>query len=197
MRYIIIPLVAIAIIIVVVSVTFYLSASEIVQLAVAGATLLLAIAAFKSIKEGEKQFVKSKSPVLKIDLIQQNWNAPSSYQDKDGKEFFCDNVPLIIKNVGFASAFNIKIVCKRVDKIYEVDLGNKLSCFDLEQSENRQIKCSCSELTIEHLKNPIIIETVYLGILENKMRQNFELPNEGEYVTALTTYLDFGVSYNR
>jgi len=193
MRYIIIPLVAIAIIIVVVSVTFYLSASEIVQLAVAGATLLLAIAAFKSIKEGEKQFVKSKSPVLKIDL--KNWNAPSSYQDKDGKEFFSDNVPLIIKNVGFASAFNIKIVCKRVDKIYEVDLGNKLSCFDLEQSENRQIKCSCSELTREHLEKPIIIETSYIGILENKMKQNFELPiqHEGEYVTALTTYLDFGV----
>jgi len=193
MRYIVIPLVAIAIIIVIVSATFCLSASEIVQLAVAGATLLLAIAAFKSIKEGEKQFVKSKSPVLKIDL--KKWNAPSSYQDKDGKEFFSDHIPLIIKNVGFAQAFNIKIACKRVDKIYQVDLGNKLSCFDLEQSENRQIKCSCSELTSEHLEKPIIIETGYIGILENKMKQNFELPiqHEGEYVTAVTTYLDFGV----
>jgi hypothetical protein len=193
MRYIVIPLVAIAIIIVIVSATFCLSASEIVQLAVAGATLLLAIAAFKSIKEGEKQFVKSKSPVLKIDL--KKWNAPSSYQDKDGKEFFSDHIPLIIKNVGFAQAFNIKIACKRVDKIYQVDLGNKLSCFDLEQSENRQIKCSCSELTSDHLEKPIIIETGYIGILENKMKQNFELPiqHEGEYVTAVTTYLDFGV----
>ncbi len=193
MQYILIPLVTIAIIIVVVSVTFCLSVSEIVQLVVAGATLLLAIAAFKSSKESERQFMRSKSPVLKIDL--KKWNGLSSYQDKDGKEFFCDNALLIIKNVGFASTFNIKIVCKRVDKIYEVDLGNKLSCFDLEQSENKQIKCSCSELTREHLEKPINIETVYIGILGNKLRQNFELPiqHEGEYVTALKTYLDFGV----
>jgi hypothetical protein len=193
MRHIVIPLVAIAIAIGVVSVAFCLSASEIVQLAVAGATLLLAIAAFKSIREGEKQFVKSKSPVLRIDLT--DWNAPTSYQDKDRKEFYSDNVPLIIKNVGFASGFNIKIGCKRADKKYEVDLGNKLSSFDLEQSERRQIKCSCSELTKEHLKKPINIEAVYIGILGNKVRQNFELPihNDGEYVTAVKTYLDFGV----
>ena len=193
MRHIVIPLVAIAIAIGVVSVAFCLSASEIVQLSVAGATLLLAIAAFKSIREGEKQFVKSKSPVLRIDL--KDWNAPTSYQDKDRKEFYSDNVPLIIKNVGFASGFNIKIGCKRADKKYEVDLGNKLSSFDLEQSESRQIKCSCSELTKEHLKKPINIEAVYIGILGNKVRQNFELPihNDGEYVTAVKTYLDFGV----
>jgi hypothetical protein len=192
MRYIVIPLVAIAIIIVIVSATFCLSASEIVQLAVAGATLLLAIAAFKSIKEGEKQFVKRKSPVLKADLEAQN---QSQYKDKNERDLFSDNITLIIKNVGFTLASNIRIICKRASKLYNIDLGNKLSCFDLEQSENRQIKCSCSDLTREDFEKPIMIETIYIGILGNKMRQNFELPihHEGEYVTALITCLDFGV----
>ena len=194
MRYSVILLVAIGVIILVVSVIFCLSASEIVQLAVAGATLLLAIAAFESIKGSEKQFVKSKSPVFKIDL--KNWNVPSSYKDENGKDFFSDNITLNIKNVGFAIAFNIRIVCcKRAGKSYDVDLGNKLTSFDLEQGETRLLKCSCAELSKEDLEKPIIIDTEYIGILGNGMKQTFKLPTqfEGEYVTAQRTYLDFGI----
>jgi len=185
--------VAIAVIIVLISVIFCLSASETVQLVVAGATLLLAIAAFESIKENGRQFVISKSPVLKIDL--KGWNPPSQWKDKNEKELFSDYIELNTKNVGFSLAFNVRIACKRSDKEYSVDLGNKLSCFDLEQGETRRITCSCSELSKEHLERPVKIKTEYIGILGNKILQSWTLPiqQEGHYVTALRDHLDFGV----
>jgi hypothetical protein len=185
-------IILIALLVIMITLIFCLTASETVQLVVAGATLLLAIAAFASIKENGRQFVISKSPVLKIDL--RNFNI-SQYKDKDEKDWFSDNIELNIKNVGFALAFNIRIVCKRADKLYDVDLGNKLSCFDLEQGETRRISCSCSELSKEHLEKPIKIETEYIGILRNKILQSLTLPiqQEGHYVTALTDHLDFGV----
>lgn len=183
----------------VVELVFCSFASETIQLTLAvatfltaGATFFVAMAAFRSIREDRKRFVSSRSPVLKADL--ESWDQ-SQYKDKNERDLFSDNITLIIKNVGFALASNIRIVCKRAGKPYAIDFGNKLSCFDLEKDETRQLKCSCSELSREHLEKSVIMKTDYIGILGNKMRQSFELPiqYEGEYVTALTTYLDFGV----
>jgi hypothetical protein len=171
-----IMLLIIFLMVVIISLIFKLCVQDIIQLVVANVTIILAIAAFESIRVSETQLVKSKSPILGLEgreVIKANGER--------------DIFNLEFQNIGFGPAFNIEIDCERAGKSYKFHFPTPFESFNLGQGEKRGLSYIRDNSTADDLRSKhFIVKTRCVGALKNEITQKFEFSGLWDGVAPFT-----------
>jgi hypothetical protein len=176
-----------------VSPKFRLSVSETIDISLAVATFLLAIAAFWNIIEGRKQFRISKSPIFDIAL---EGDFEQSYNDEGENRFYNQTVPLKIRNVGYGPAFNMYVSLKQGNLAYEYDpIKSKLiqQGFSMAINDSITMKFNMNNATDEQLKNSVEIKIECKNSFGKRIIYEFLGPinQQGGYTVFSLKNIDF------